>query len=399
MNQKYFHGRSYNRFSQNRSRQFNRQTISRRPFGQSINPARFINKAVPVTQAETFIPDNSFTDFDLNPNLMANILAKGYDAPTLVQDKIIHHILKGSDVVGVADTGTGKTGAFLIPLIEKIVKNPKVKVIIIAPTRELALQINEEFKSFARGMRMFSACCVGGASIHAQIHELKYENQFIIGTPGRIKDLIQRRILNLSGFSTIVLDEADRMLDTGFINDTRAIISLLPRSRHTLFFSATMGREVESLIREFLTNPVIISVKTAETPEGIEQDVVRVGGADKVEVLHSLLIKEEFRKILIFGRTKFSVERLSKNLKARGFSVESIHGNKVHSKRQRALEAFKKDSVKILVATDIAARGLDIPEVSHVINFDVPATYEDYIHRIGRTGRANKRGKALTFVN
>ncbi len=399
MNQKYFRGRSYNRFSQRRPRQFNRQTIARRPFGQSIDPAKFINKAVVATQDEAFVSQNSFADFDLSQKLLANILAKGYNMPTRIQDKIIPHILKGLDVVGVANTGTGKTGAFLIPLIEKVIKNPREKVLILSPTRELALQINEEFKTFIRGIKMFSACCVGGASIFAQLHELKYNNEFVIGTPGRIKDLIQRRVLNLSYFSTIVLDEADRMLDMGFINDTRAIISLMPKVRHTLFFSATMGREIDSLIREFLHNPVIVLAKTAETPESIEQDIVKVGGSDKVEILQSLLIKEEFQKILIFGRTKFSVERLSKTLRARGFSVESIHGNKAHAKRQRALEAFKKDTVKILVATDIAARGLDIPEVSHVINFDVPATYEDYIHRIGRTGRANKRGKALTFVS
>jgi ATP-dependent RNA helicase RhlE len=399
MNQKYFHGRSYNRFSQRRSRQFNRATASRRPFGQSIDPAKFINKAVVITQEETFVPQNRFSDFGLNQKLLANILAKGYEMPTRIQDKVIPQIKKGLDVVGVANTGTGKTGAFLIPLIEKVIRNPREKVLILAPTRELALQINQEFKSFVRGIKMYSASCVGGASIFTQLHELKYANEFVIGTPGRIKDLIQRKALNLSYFSTIVLDEADRMLDMGFINDTREIISSMPKVRHTLFFSATMGKEVESLINEFLHNPVIVLAKTAETPESIEQDVVKVGSSDKVEILHSLLIKEEFQKILIFGRTKFSVERLSKNLRARGFSVESIHGNKTHGKRQRALEAFKKDAVKILVATDIAARGLDIPEVTHVINFDVPATYEDYIHRIGRTGRANKRGKALTFVS
>jgi len=393
MNNNYFRGRSYNRFSINRSRKFTRG------FGQSINPAKFINKAVAVTQSETFVAVNSFNDFNLSQKTLENIRIKGYKMPTAIQDKIIPHILKGLDVVGVANTGTGKTGAFLIPLIEKVLKNQKEKVLILAPTRELAQQIREELRGFSRGMNMYSALCVGGAPINGQIRELRYNNEFVIGTPGRIKDLIERRILNLSIFSTIVLDEADRMLDMGFINDTRRIISLLPRVHHTLFFSATIGREVESLIREFLNNPVTVQAKTAETPEGIEQDIVRVNGGDKIEVLQSLLIKDEFKKILIFGRTKFSVERLSKTLQARGFSTESIHGNKIHSKRQKALESFKKDNVKILVATDIAARGLDIPDVTHVINFDVPATYDDYIHRIGRTGRGNKRGIALTFVN
>jgi ATP-dependent RNA helicase RhlE len=394
MNQRYSHGRSYNRFSINRNVKF-----PRRAFGQTINPARFVNKAVAAEEAEVFVAVNSFSDFDLNEKLLSNIVSKGYTMPTPIQDKIIPHILAGLDVVGVANTGTGKTGAFLIPLIERAVKNRAEKVIIISPTRELALQINQEFKSFSKNMGLYSACCVGGTFISNQLRELRYNNEFVIGTPGRIKDLIERKVLNLSAFSTIVLDEADRMLDMGFINDTRMIINLMPKAHHTLFFSATMGKEVSSLVQEFLKNPMTVSVKSTETPETIEQDIVKVGGADKVEVLYNLLIKEEFKKILIFGRTKYSVERLSKNLRARGFSAESIHGNKVHSKRQKALEAFKTDSVKILVATDIAARGLDIPDVTHVINFDAPATYEDYIHRIGRTGRVNKRGKALTFVS
>ncbi len=390
MSQKYNRGRSYNRFTAGRSRKFNRKNSNLRNFGQTINPEKFINKAVAGVQEGYFIPVNNFSSFNLNQKLLVNISAKGYSAPTAIQDKIIPHVLEGSDVVGVANTGTGKTGAFIIPLIQKVINNPDEKILIIAPTRELALQINEEFKSFAKGIEMYSACCVGGVSMRSQLYELRYKNEFVIGTPGRIKDLIKRKILNLSGFSTVVLDEADRMLDMGFINDTKEIISFLSKPHHTLFFSATIGKEVESLVKEFLRTPVIVSVKRTETPESIEQDVVKVGGGNKVEVLYKLLAKEEFKKILIFARTKFSAEKLS---------AESIHGNKVHSKRQRALEAFKKDKVKILVATDIAARGLDIADVSHVINYDVPATYEDYVHRIGRTGRGEKRGKALTFID
>jgi ATP-dependent RNA helicase RhlE len=397
MYKRYFSGRSSNRFSK-RSRGSCRG-FGRQSAGQNINPARFINRAVANKQPEIFISVNQFQDFPIDERLKVNIFTKGYKTPTPIQDKIIPLALKGNDVVGIANTGTGKTAAFLVPLIQKVILNRRAKVLIVSPTRELAIQINQEFKSFTKNLDMYSACCVGGASIRDQIYDLRLINNFIIGTPGRIKDLIERRYIKMSEFSTIVLDEADRMLDMGFIGDTRFLMSLMPKVRQTLFFSATMGREVESLVKEFLSNPVTVSVKTAETPETIDQDIIKVGGLEKIEVLRNLLIKEEFRKILIFGRTRFSVKKLSLKLLEKGFTVESIHGDKIHSKRQRALEAFKTDRVKILVATDVAARGLDIPNVSHVINYDVPATYEDYVHRIGRTGRGNKKGKALTFID
>jgi superfamily II DNA/RNA helicase len=249
-------------------------------------------------------------------------------------------------------------------------------------------------------MKIFSVCCVGGAYIGKQLSELRYVNEFIIGTPGRLKDLIERKAINLKQFTTIVLDEADRMLDMGFVNDMRYLMAGMPKPRHTLFFSATLSPEIERLIGEFLHEPVRISVKTRDTSKNVEQDIVRVSrGLNKIDVLRELLSKEDFQKVLIFGRTKHGVEKLSKALIEKGFKAESIHGDKNHSQRQRALKGFKENVVKILVATDVAARGLDIPDVSHVINFDIPSTYDDYIHRIGRTGRANKKGKALTFVD
>ena len=266
------------------------------------------------------------------------------------------------------------------------------------PTRELAMQIDQEFKSFARNLKMFSVCCVGGAPIGRQISELKYHNNFIIGTPGRLKDLINRKFLNLAGFNTVVLDEADRMLDMGFIDDMKFIMSQMPVKRHTLFFSATISREIDGLIRSFLHEPISISVKTGDTAKNVDQDVVRVSGGNKIDVLHDLLKGVEFSKVLIFGRTKFGVERLSKILAERGFKAESIHGDKNLNKRKQALDLFKNNRIQILVATDVAARGLDIPNVSHVINYDLPAAYDDYVHRIGRTGRGNKKGKALTFI-
>ena len=367
--------------------------------GKRIDPARFINKATITEDNENFTPKHKFQDFKLNQRLISAVINKGYKIPTPIQDQIIPHITNGFDVVGIADTGTGKTAAFLLPLIDKILQNPREKILIVAPTRELAIQIDQEFKFFARGIRIFSVCCVGGMNINRQISALQYNCNLIIGTPGRLKDLIGRRRINLSEFNTAVLDEADRMFDMGFINDTRFIMNRMPRGRQTLFFSATISNEVEKIIREFTKNPVRISVKTRDTSKNVEQNIIKIEqGRTKLDVLNSLLNQKEFNKVLIFGRTKHGVERISKTLFNRGFNVESIHGNKNNFQRQRALGMFKDNRIQILVATDVAARGLDIADVSHVINYDVPTTYEDYIHRIGRTGRWNKRGMALTFI-
>lgn len=364
---------------------------------QNIHFSKFINKAEPIAEEVAYIPDNKFADFIIDQRLKQNIITKGYVTPTLVQDKTIPQILAGKDVVGIANTGTGKTGAFLIPLIEKVLLNKFEKILVVVPTRELAVQINQELRSFVTNLNIYSACCVGGASIGGQIAELRRPNSFVIGTPGRLKDLINRRFINPGQFNTIVLDEADRMLDMGFIADMKFIMAKMPTKRHTLFFSATMSKEIEVLIKQFLHEPVVVSVRTRDTSKNVDQDIVRVSG-DKLTTLENLLKQNDFYKVIIFGRTKHGVEKLSKKLTERGFKADSIHGNKPHSKRQKALSAFKDNSVTILVATDVAARGLDIPDVSHVINYDVPATYDDYVHRIGRTGRGNKKGKALTFV-
>ncbi len=403
---------SRNRFS-NSSRPGAPKTFNRRPFrGGGARPSqkrtqaapfsdlsKFINKAIITEEVEVFMPEHKFSDFAVDARLKQNIAAKGYVYPTPIQDKAIPHVLRGEDVVGIANTGTGKTAAFLIPLVNKLLKERHQRVLVMVPTRELAIQIDEEFRAFAKGLQLYSVVCVGGANINPQMSGLRRKPQLVIGTPGRLKDLLERRSLNLSDFSTAVLDEADRMLDMGFIHDMRKILALLPNPRHTLFFSATLSREVENLIGEFLRAPTRISVKTRETSSSIDQDVVRVPkGADKLELLHDLLVQPGFDKVLIFGRTKHGVEKLSKKLVQRGFRSESIHGNKTQGSRQKALELFKRDHVQVLCATDVAARGLDISGVSHVINYDLPATQDDYVHRIGRTGRAGKKGKALTFV-
>ena len=370
-----------------------------RNFGTRIDPSRFINKAIVTEVVEVYSPKHTFADFLINDELKASIIAKGYKTPTPIQDGAIPKILEGVDVIGLANTGTGKTAAFLIPLIHKILLNRDEQVMVIAPTRELAIQIEQELVQFTKGLKIYSVCCVGGANIVPQIRALRLHNNFVIGTPGRLKDLISTGRIVLSRFNTIVLDEADRMLDMGFVNDMRFIMAGMPKTRQTLFFSATVSPEIERLIQEFLKNPVRISVKSRDTSKNIDQDVVRVPrGGDKVQILSDLLKKPEFSKVIIFGRTKHGVAKLSDMLVKNGFKSEAIHGNLNHSGRQRALTGFKAGNTQVLVATDVAARGLDISNVSHVINFDLPATYDDYVHRIGRTGRGDKKGTALTFV-
>jgi ATP-dependent RNA helicase RhlE len=373
---------------------------SRGPMGEHIDVARFINKAVITEEVVNFVPVHQFADFDISDKIKQNLEAKGYVLPTPIQDKAIPHVLNGEDVVGLANTGTGKTAAFLIPLIHRVAENRNARVLIMAPTRELAVQITDELKAFSRAMSIHHAICVGGAGIYPQVSALRHNPSFVIGTPGRLKDLMERGALNVNDYSTVVLDEADRMLDMGFIADMRFIMGQMPKPRHTLFFSATLSREIENLIGEFLNNPVRISVKTGDTAKTVDQDVVRVGqGKQKFDVLVDMLkVDPTMSKVLVFGRTKHGVERIATDLMRAGVRSEAIHGNKTHGRRLKALELFKADKVQVLVATDVAARGLDISGVSHVINYDLPSTYADYVHRIGRTGRAGKTGKALTFI-
>jgi len=340
-----------------------------------------------------------FGDFGLIQPLVENIIYKKYTAPTPIQDQTIPAILAGRDVIGIANTGTGKTAAFLIPLIHRVYKNRNEKVIVITPTRELALQIYEELRAFAKGLGINAVLCIGGMSTQRQKNDLRQNPYFVIGTPGRIKDLMQQRGLNLSQFTTVVLDEADRMVDIGFIGEITYFISLLPIKRQSLFFSATISGKVKEILHTFVHDPITISVKKQDTVENIDQGVVKVTDkSKKVDQLHDLLTQKGFDKVLIFGRTKWGIQKLTEQLIKRGFKAGAIHGNKSQGQRQRVLEQFKSNQVHILLATDVASRGLDINDVSHVINYDMPASYEDYIHRIGRTGRANKKGSALTFI-
>ncbi len=363
-----------------------------------VNPQMLIKKATPLVE-QAYLAEHSFADFAVQSSLQQNIARKGYTTPTPIQDRVIPQILAGHDVIGLASTGTGKTAAFLIPLLDKVIHNPAEKVLIMIPTRELAVQIVDEGKSLATGLRIYFSLVIGGVNMNRQIHELRQRPSFVVGTPGRLKDLADRGVLRLGEFHTIVLDEVDRMLDMGFINDIRQLISQLPSERHSLFFSATMSARGKAVAREFLHDPVTVEVASQRASENVDQDIVRLKGRNKIDVLHDLLIQPEFAKVLVFGRTKHGMERLSQTLAARGFKAAAIHGNKSQSQRQRALNAFKRNEVQILLATDVASRGLDIDQVTHVINYELPETYEDYIHRIGRTGRLNHTGVALTFID
>ncbi|MEK7450881.1 MAG: DEAD/DEAH box helicase [Patescibacteria group bacterium] len=395
----------------------NRNTNPRRNFGRGFGK-RFAQKIMPnsvligaiqagkavndikQTQPEAeFIPQNKFADFKISPVVLENIRHKGYTAPTPIQDQAIIPIIEGRDVIGIANTGTGKTAAFLIPLVDKVFRNKSERVLIVAPTHELVLQIQEELRGFAKGLGIYSALCIGGVGMGRQISQLRQNPHFVIGTPGRLKDLIEERNLQLSQFRNVVLDEADRMVDIGFINDIKYFISLLPKERQSLFFSATISGKVKEILQNFVRNPITISVKKQETAENIEQETIRVEpGYNKIDKLHDLLRQVGFDKVLIFGRTKWGVQKLTDELIRRGFKAGAIHGNKRQNQRQKVLDAFKNNEIQILLATDVASRGLDIPDVSHVINYDMPESYEVYVHRIGRTGRADKKGIALTFL-
>ena len=366
---------------------------------QYIDPALFVKKAIQVTETTVFQPEHLFADFEIHEKLKANIAKRKYVHPTPIQDGAIPHILKGRDVIGIANTGTGKTAAFLLPLINKMFADKKSRALILVPTRELALQIDEEFVDFSDGSGLLSVLCIGGSHLQKQIMGLRKHPEFVIGTPGRIKDLIERGALDLSKFNNIVLDEVDRMMDMGFLPDMKYLLGLMQKERQSLFFSATLEKGARELAEKFLNNPVTVAIKSRPTSENVDQDVVHVGSAnEKVEILHELLLQYDFKKVITFVRTKRNADKLAQTLSAKGFKAGAIHGDLSQGQRQRALQAFKEGRMQTLIATDVAARGLDIDDVTHVINYDVPATFEDYVHRIGRTGRGGKTGIALTFI-
>ena len=391
------------RFSAPRSSRFNQGRRGTRPqrgsgFGsERIDFSRFVKRAEKVEE-KPYVSTHTFSDFAFADQLKTNLAKKGFVHPTPIQDQTMKTTLEGRDLFGLANTGTGKTGAFLLPLISRVATNKKEKVLILAPTRELAQQIQEEFRTLSLWMHVFSVAAVGGLPIQKQISEIRRGVSFVIGTPGRVVDLLKRKALDLSDYNTIVLDEADRMLDMGFRDDMVFILGKCAAERQTLFFSATLSAEIKKMTEQYLKNPLFVSVVKGDTSKNIDQDVIRAKRDEKLDKLHDVLVAEGADKVLIFRETKRSVDQLESELKLRGFKVAGIHGDKRNRERIRTLESFKKNEIAVLIATDVAARGLDIPNVTHVINYDIPNDYDTYVHRIGRTGRANQKGIALTFV-
>lgn len=374
------------------------RTNSRGGRRQNIDHAKFVKVASPQNTTD-YEATNKFNDFEISELLKENIATRNYISPSHIQDMSIPVALTGKDVIGIANTGTGKTAAFSIPLIDSIIRDKTKRALIIAPTRELAVQIEDEIRQFAKGTGLFGTLLIGGMPIVKQFRELRQKPEIVIGTPGRIKDHVERGELSLSTFNIAVLDEVDRMVDMGFINDIRFLLNGLNKDRQSLFFSATLDANLRSLIESFMRDPVMISVKSGDTSDNVHQDVIYYSGAsEKTNALHDVLNKPEVEKVLIFSETKRNVEKLSNGLQQLGYKAESIHGNKSQSQRQRALNNFRDNRVNILVATDVAARGIDVSDITHVINFDIPNTYDDYTHRVGRAGRGNNTGYALTFV-
>lgn len=387
-NKKYYN----NRYNKRRNKNQNRHSFK-------FTEAMFIKKASPtkISNNETTLIFNSL---NIPQELKRNIQNKNYNSPTPIQDQTIQHIIDEKDILGIADTGSGKTAAFLIPIISKLYKNPKSKLLVITPTRELANQIHQELLELSKNIKIYSVQCIGGCNINPQIKEIKRGVDVVIGTPGRLKDLHKRQILNLHNFDTVVLDEVDRMLDMGFIQEIKYFIAELPTHIQYLCFSATTNPKIEKVLALIFKKEYIkVSVKTGNTSSNVEQNVVRIQNkAEKITQLEKLLNKEELKKVLIFANTKREVDKLDKYLYKQGYKVDALHGDKRQNIRQRVLNRFKSGISRILIATDVASRGLDINDITHVINYDVPMCYDDYVHRIGRTGRANKTGIALTFV-
>jgi len=367
--------------------------------GDYIDPARFVKAASPREEL-VYESQHRFSDFAFEQVLHDNLAAKGFETPSAIQDQTINLALQGRDIIGIANTGTGKTAAFALPILQSLITEPEARALIIAPTRELAQQIEVECRSLGKGGGMTGALLIGGTSMGPQLRDLRAKPRIVIGTPGRIKDHIERGTLKLENFNYVVLDEVDRMLDMGFVNDVTEILQALAPRRQSFFFSATMDRRVEDLIQTFAHEPETVAVKTGETSDNVNQDVVRyMSPFDKMDKLHDILLSEQVAKAIVFDETQRNVEKLSKELIERGFKADAIHGGKSQGQRQRALDRFKKSQITILVATDVAARGIDVADITHVINYTQPQSYQDYVHRIGRAGRAGKIGHALTFVD
>ncbi|MEE2918584.1 MAG: DEAD/DEAH box helicase [Bacteroidota bacterium] len=346
-----------------------------------------------------------FSDMGLHPRVLDALIPLGYEQPTPIQEQAIPHVLNGRDVMGIAQTGTGKTAAFSLPLVHHLAHNMMhgravPRVLVLTPTRELAAQIDDNIKAYAKNVKVRTALIFGGVSQHKQVAQIRKGADVLVATPGRLLDLCNQGLLSLEWIEFLVLDEADTMLDMGFIHDIRRVIAMLPEKRQSLFFSATMPDSIVKLSKTILSDPIRVEVaRVSSAAETVDQRMVFVSQGAKRDLLVEILNRPEVETALVFTRTKYGADKVVRYLKKNNIRGEAIHGNKSQPQREKAMNAFRKGNIRVLVATDIAARGIDVEGVSHVINFEIPNISETYVHRIGRTGRAGREGVAISMVN
>jgi len=376
---------------------------SARPKRQSsiVDTDQLIKKAS-RTEEVVYEANRTFEKMPLDKRLKSNIVKKGFTNPSQIQDESLELLKSGRNLIGIANTGTGKTAAFLIPIIERLLsQRERQTALVVVPTRELALQVEKEFESLSTGMGLYATSYIGGTSVNKDLVKLKRKNHIIIGTPGRLIDLMNQKALHLNRTPILVLDEFDRMLDMGFVRDIKRIVGEMTSRKQTMLFSATIDKSQKELIKTLVKDPVEIKVNTGtSSSDKVDQDIIKVpADGNKFNMLTDLISTSGFDKVLVFAETKRWVDRVTKKLNQAGFMADQIHGNKSQNYRNNALDKFTKGSIQVLVATDVAARGIDVSGVTHVINYQLPMSLDSYIHRIGRTGRAGKTGKAYTFVD
>jgi ATP-dependent RNA helicase RhlE len=348
----------------------------------------------------------SFSDLKLIEPLKRALAESGYTIPTPIQAEAIPSLLEGRDLLGCAQTGTGKTAAFALPILNRLVENPKkappkhTRVLVLTPTRELAIQVHESFQTYGKNLSLKQVVIFGGVGQSPQVKAMSAGVDVLVATPGRLLDLIEQGLVKLTNLEVFVLDEADRMLDMGFIHDIKKILKLLPAKRHNLFFSATMPPVIEKLANSILSNPIRVEVTpVSSTAELISQTVMLVDRENKRPLLKHILADANFKRVIVFSRTKHGANKIVDYLEKAGIIAEAIHGNKSQTARQKALENFRSGKIRVLIATDIAARGIDIDDITHVVNYDLPNESESYVHRIGRTARAGASGIAISFCD
>lgn len=375
---------------------------SRKQKGSEIDLDRLVKRAKQTEAPKPYVASRTFQEFPLSHKVKMALSIRGYVNPTEIQDRSIDDALAGRDLIGIAQTGTGKTAAFLIPIIDRYLqRNAPNTALIMVPTRELAVQVLDEFNALTKKMNLHALKVIGGTSLFHDFNGLRRKPDVVIGTPGRLVDLADRGALHLEDFEVLVIDEFDRMLDMGFSKDVMQLSEAMKNRKQTMLFSATVDKSIQQFVEKLVTDPAEVRVTTGlSSADNVDQDIIYpVQGEDRFDTLVRMLQNPEFERVILFAETRHKVHRLAGRLLKENISAECIHGDKTQSARQTALNRFKRGNSQVLVATDVAARGIDVDDVTHVINYEVPRTYDSYIHRIGRTGRAGKTGIALTFID